>query len=108
MLSKKEQTRKKKMRDEKRLQKKELEKYQFWLKENYPQCQAQLNGCEHETIEAHHVLFGSFGADKDDKTVIAVCRSCHEFCHKNKALSKELFLHVARENWKQYGGCEDE
>ena len=104
MLSKKEQTQKKKIRGEKRLEKKELQRYQQWLKETHQKCQAQLNGCEHETIEAHHVLFGSFGADKDDRTLLCVCRSCHQWAHKNKVLSQELFLHVARENWRNYGG----
>ncbi len=28
--------------------------------------------------------------------------ACHRWCHSNKKLSQELFLHVARENWKQY------
>lgn len=104
MLSKKEQTRKKKLRDDKRLKKNEFEQYRLWLKENHPQCQAKLNGCEHKTIDAHHVLFGCYGADKDDRTQISVCRSCHTWCHKNKNLSKELFLHIARENWEKYGG----
>ena len=108
MLSKKEQTQKKKIRDEKRLEKKELQQYQYWLKETYPKCQAQLNGCEHETIEAHHVLFGSFGADKDDTLLMCVCRACHMWCHSNKKLSQELFLHVAISNWKQYGGADDD
>lgn len=104
MLSKKEQTRKKKIRDDKRLEVKEMQKYQVWLKENFPKCQAQLKGCEHETVEAHHVLFGSFGADKDDTRVIGICRACHCWCHAHKKLSQELLLHVARENWMKYGG----
>lgn len=108
MLTKKEQIRKTKARNDKKLQKKDLQNYQKWLKENHSLCQARLNGCEHETVEAHHVLFGSYGADKDDRTLLAVCRYCHSWVHKNKALSKELFLHVARENWKQYGGCDNE
>jgi len=109
MLSKKEQTRKNKMRDEKRLERKDLQNYQKWLKDNHPTCQAKANDkCEHYSIDLHHVLFGCYGADKDDTRLISVCRSCHEFCHKNKALSKELFLHVARDNWKQYGGTDDD
>jgi len=107
MLSKKEQTRKKKIRDDKRLEVKEMQKYLNWLKKNFPKCQAQLNGCEHQTVEAHHVLFVSFGADKDDRTLRCVCRACRQWAHKNKALSQELFLHVARENWMKYGGSED-
>jgi len=108
MLSKKEQTRKKKMRDEKRLEKKEMERYKQWLSKTYPMCQAQLNGCDGDTVDAHHVLFGSFGADKDDRRLMCVCRACHSWCHANKKLSKELFLHVAISNWKQYGGADDD
>lgn len=107
MLTKKEQLRKNKARSDKKLEKKDLQNYLEWLKENHPQCQAKLDNCEHETIEAHHVLFGGYGADKDDRTLLCVCRSCHEWAHKNKANSRELFLHVARANWKQYGGSED-
>lgn len=107
MLTKKDQLQKNKPKNDKKLPSKELQQYQFWLKENNPQCQAKLNGCEHQTIEAHHVLFGSFGADKDDRYLLCVCRNCHEWAHKNKTLSQELFLHVARENWKQYGGADE-
>lgn len=107
MLSKKEQTRKKRIRDEKRLEAKDMIKYKAWIKQNYPTCQAQLKVCEHETIEAHHVLFGCYGADKDDRYLLATCRSCHDWCHAHKTLSRELLLHVAESNWKQYGGSED-
>lgn len=108
MLSKKEQTRKNKPDDVKKLKEKQFKQYRIWLFSNYPECQAQLDGCQGNAIDAHHVLFGSYGADKDDKAQITICRSCHDWCHKNKALSQELFLHVARSNWKEYGGCEDE
>ena len=102
MLSKKEQTRKKKLRDDKRLKTKEMRQYQNWLIEKYPNCQAKLHGCEYEAIESHHVLFGSFGADKDDTRLISVCRACHTWCHAHKKLSQELLLHVAEFNWMQY------
>lgn len=108
MLSKKEQTRKKKLRDDKKLQKTELRKYQLWLIEKHPNCQAKLHGCEHKAIESHHVLFGCYGADKDDTTMLRVCRSCHQWAHKNKALSQELFLHVAHKNWADYRGLNNE
>lgn len=108
MLSKKEQTRKKKMRDEKRLQKTELQNYQKWLEENRPLCQINIMGCQNIGADTHHLEFGCFGADKNDKSLIVACRSCHEWCHSHKAISKEMFLHVARENWKQYGGSDDE
>lgn len=102
IFSKKHQLQKNKPKNDKKLPSKELQQYQFWLKENHPQCQAKLNGCEHQTIEAHHVLFGSFGADKDDTRLISVCRACHCWCHAHKKLSQELLLHVAEFNWMQY------
>ena len=43
MLSKKEQLRKTKARNEKKLERKDLQNYQKWLKENHSQCQAQAN-----------------------------------------------------------------
>lgn len=94
-----------KEKSDKKLEKKDLQNYQKWLKENHSQCQAQANDkCEHYAVDIHHVLFGSYGADKDDRTLLAVCRHCHLWAHRNKSLSQELFLHVAMDNWKQYGG----
>ena len=107
MLYKKEQTRKKKIREEKKLQKNEFKSYRNWLWETFTSCQAKLDNCNGDVVDAHHVLFGCYGAYKDDTLQICICRNCHEWAHKNKALSQELFLHVARENWKQYGGSED-
>jgi len=106
-MTKQQQTHKNKQKSDKKLPPKELQQYQFWLEKNHPICQANIGGCEHKAIEAHHVLFGCYGADKDDKTQISVCRSCHEWCHAHKANSQELFLHVARKNWKDFGGSED-
>jgi len=108
MLSKKEQTRKKKMRDEKRLEKKDMERYKQWIKNTHPTCQINLCGDGSETVEAHHVLFGCWGADKDDRFLVASCRACHEWAHAHKKHSQALLLHVARENWKQYGGADDD
>jgi len=56
MLSKKEQTRKNKMRDEKRLEKKEMERYKQWLSKTYPMCQAQLNGCDGGLHDCFHLF----------------------------------------------------
>ena len=107
MLTKKDQLQKNKPKNDKKLPSKELQQYQFWLKENHQKCQAKLHGCEHEAIESHHVLFGCYGADKDDTTMLRVCRSCHQWAHKNKALSQELFLHVAHKNWADYSRGEN-
>ena len=90
MLTKKEQLRKTKARNDKKLEKKDLQNYQKWLKENHSQCQARLNGCEHETVE----FIGN----------VAVCRSCYEWCDAHPSWSSGLLLHVARENLKKYGG----
>ncbi len=60
--------------------------------------------CHKEHIaEFHHLMFGSYGADKDDRTLIGVCRKCHEWCHAHKHESQKAYKQIANENWSEYG-----
>ena len=60
--------------------------------------------CNNDIVsDAHHLLYGSYGADKADESVIAVCRSCHEWCHANKKESQEKYMHIAQKNWEKHG-----
>jgi hypothetical protein len=53
----------------------------------------------------HHAIFGSYGADKDDHSLVGVCRKCHEDCHKDKhgAVNSKA-VRIGRSNWKKYKG----
>jgi len=84
---------------EKRLTKYENLKFRQWLNENIRLCQI----CRTKPPQdPHHLKFGASGADKDDKTQIAVCRECHEWCHKNKHESQDKYMHIAEENYKWF------
>ena len=59
--------------------------------------------CHKEHIaEFHHLFYGSYGADKDDRTLIGVCRECHEWCHKNKHKSQRDYKKVVNLNWIEF------
>ena len=59
--------------------------------------------CHKEHIsELHHLFYGSYGADKDDRTLIGVCRECHIYCHKNKHQSQRDYKKVADLNWLEF------
>ena len=82
-----------------RLSKSNLKQYQQHLAETYPICQV----ChEKPTQDLHHLFFGCYGADKDDTSLIAVCRDCHEWLHKNKHEGQEKFKWLAKDNWEGY------
>lgn len=62
----------------------------------YPVCQL----CESNlSIEAHHSRYGAY---KDDKTLIAVCRQCHQMAHSNKHKWEKLLLPIADLNWLEF------
>lgn len=83
----------------KRLSKKENENFREFLAETYPAC--QICGWR-RAVEAHHVVYGCYGANKDDRKQISVCRECHDWCHANKKESIEKFESLADENWREY------
>ena len=60
-----------KTKKEKRLSKSENLRFRQWLCESFSRC--QICGVN-PPQDAHHLSYGSYGADKDDRTQIAVCR----------------------------------
>lgn len=71
----------------------------FIAEKSFDTCQI----CHKEHIaEFHHLFYGSYGADKDDRTLIGVCRECHEWCHKNKHQSQRDYKKVADLNWLEF------
>ena len=82
-----------------RLSKKEYRRYVAWLNYTFKVCQI----CnQKQAQDAHHLRFGCYGADKDDTSLIAVCRDCHNWCHKNKQESKDKYKDIASSNWRSY------
>ncbi len=82
----------------KKLPRKKLQDYHAFLAIEYPECQI----CGNIAVDHHHLFFGSFGADKDDRYLIAVCRRCHEWCHKNKRESQDKYKEIAYWNWREF------
>ncbi len=53
--------------------------------------------------DLHHSVYGSFGADKDDRTLVGVCRACHSDIHDHGNRDKrEKAKKIGKENWKGY------
>lgn len=88
-----------KTKKEKRLSKSENLRFREWLCESFSRC--QICGVR-PPQDAHHLYFGAFGADKDDKTQIAVCRECHEWLHKNKKYGQETYKEIAEKNYQTF------
>ena len=80
-----------------RLSKTEYEKYRTWLADYQPRCQV-CNRIAHDT---HHVLFGAY---KDDRTLVSLCREHHSQAHKDKKAWESVLLPIAQENWSNYAG----
>ena len=60
---------------------------------------------EERAVDMHHSLYGSRGADKDDRSLVAVCRDCHDKCHQSKhgALNSKA-KEIGIDNWREYNG----
>ena len=82
-----------------RLSKAEFEKFKSFLAYEHPMC--QICG-QAPSVEPHHVKFGRYGADKDDRKLIAVCRACHQWSHAHKHESIEKYERLADENWASF------
>lgn len=58
--------------------------------------------------EYHHALYGNFGADKDDRSLVGICRECHYCIHHGKnggsqKLRQNAVL-VGENNWSFFNG----
>lgn len=81
MYSKQSQLQKNKQPNQNKMSEKEYQAKCKWLFTKYPICQiCGINKSE----DAHHAKFGNMGADKDDRTIIAVCRECHHMIHHSR------------------------
>ena len=85
-----------------KLSKAENLKFRQFLADEHPVC--QICG-KAPSDDPHHVRYGCYGADKDDRKQIAVCRACHQWCHDHKHESIEKYEGLADENWEAFCGA---
>ena len=79
-----------------RMNKKEIKAYMLWVvNERAPVCQR----CGAQTQDAHHILYGAY---KDDRYLVGLCRSCHDWAHRNKRESQATLLRLGEANYKLY------
>jgi hypothetical protein len=107
MYSKKDQLKKRKPKNEKKLQKSEIRKYTDWIHDR--QGGKCFCGCGRPIDEYHHAKYGSFGADKDDRSLVGISRECHYAIHhgsdivRKKSLEK-MAIDFSRVLWEEYKG----
>jgi len=95
-MTKQQQLYKAQKQKKRRLSKSEYKKYSLWVWEQYPICEICKSAA---TDDVHHLEYGAY---KDDTSIYPVCRSCHEWCHKNKKESQRLYLEKAKKIWRSY------
>jgi len=105
-LSKSKQLNWNKAKNDKKLSKPELESFVGTI-DRISKGFCQL--CKVNKIgEYHHSLYGSFGADKDDRSLMGICVPCHYAIHHGKdGGSQELrarAIVIGARNWRVHNG----
>lgn len=103
-MTKEEQLRKTKRPNPKRMIKTEYELYVDFVNDKAGgMCQC---GCGRPAQDIHHSLRGS---NKDDRSIIAICRTCHNLIHScspkdiDEGSRLALFSKgVGKKNWEEY------
>lgn len=102
--SKEAQLKKNRKQNEKKLPPVELKAFtDFIFSISKGKCQV----CKTAKIgEYHHGVYGSNGADKDDRTLVGICRKCHHAIHharnNNSQLLRRNAERIGRNNWTKY------
>lgn len=96
--TKKQQTKWKKSKDPKNLPPKELRAFKTYIgiktKHICQICNKRLSA------EYHHALYGAY---KDDRTLVAICRHCHSDIHVKGDKEKRSFAElVGGRNWEEF------
>lgn len=55
---------------------------------------------KNQGADMHHSSYGCMGANKDDRTLVLLCRECHELAHSG-ANREELQI-IGKENWNTF------
>jgi len=103
MYPKDAQLKKNRRENEKKLEKNALHNYKmdinFFANHTCQLCK-KAQGQDH-----HHPYFGRQGADRDDRVLVLVCRSCHNECHKEKHGEwNTKAKQIGNENWRKHNG----
>lgn len=102
--SKEAQLKKTRKTNEKKLPPEELKAFSSFISSiSKNKCQI----CKTAKIdEYHHGVFGSMGADKDDRTLVGICRKCHHSIHharnNNSQILRSNGERIGRTNWGKY------
>lgn len=99
IYDKRKQLAKKKQPNPKKMSKTQYKAYCDFIREKAGfLCQM----CETSLLEdMHHAEYGYFGADKDDRFLIGVCRSCHMSCHADRKTNNVAIV-IARKNYEDF------
>jgi len=103
MISKKDQTRKVKRVNSKKMSFVELNLYKDYIRE-IADDKCQNPNCDYQITEFHHSMRS---INKDDRSITGICLMCHSLLHfstdthKREALTI-LFKSIGVENWRGY------
>ena len=101
-MTKEQQLSKNKKNNHKKLSRLELLNYKDHI---IDKCYGLCQICGDKAHDHHHPYFGKYGADKDDRYLIALCRECHNSCHKSKhGTTNTKAKSIATDNWRSYNG----
>jgi len=102
-MTKENQTKWHKEPKKSRLPKKELQGFIDWLRQKHYIC--QICGTR-KAQEAHHARYGYFGAKKDDRCLVAICRECHHAIHHGDGVEicRADIEAIGDQNWREYDG----
>jgi hypothetical protein len=100
MLSKKSQTYKAPKTKDKKLSKSEYRNFCdsiiYWSDGICQWCEKS------QGKDMHHSSYGCMGANKDDKTLVLLCRECHELAHSGA--NREALQILGKANWLAFKG----
>lgn len=100
MLSKTDQVSKNRQPNPKRMPPVEYKKYVDFINElSGGVCQMT---CDRNIQDVHHTLWGNYGSTKSDFSIIAICRVCHDKCHKEKHGFNLKAIDIGEENYEAY------
>ena len=105
MHSKKDQTKKNRQANPKRMSNIEKRLYVDFLRDK-SNCMCQIPGCKFAAQDLEHPLRG---INRDDRETILICRNCHQIADQpsptqiNESIEiKRVGKKIAKENWREY------
>jgi len=100
MYSKKDQTRWNKKKNDRKLSRREYKAFCDSIAD-IEDGMCQWCG-ERKGDDFHHASYGRMGADKDDRTLVLLCRECHVMAHSGK--NRDALVALGKANWLTFKG----